>query len=659
MPLKLPFRQIHLDFHTSIAIGDVGHGWDRRAFIETLDQARVNSVTVFAKCHHGHLYYQTDRPERHPTLPRGLDLLGEQIEVLHERDMQAPIYISVLFDEYAANQHPEWIARRPDGAPVRGGPFIADWSILDMTSPYQEFLAEQIDEVLRTFAPTDGIFLDICFDVQSATPWAIDSMKKAGLDPTDPADRARHARQVTRNYMTRFKRMVDQAHKGNPCKIWFNSRPKALLGEEKKYLRHVEIEALPTGGWGYSYFPLNVRFARNFGLPVIGMTARFHKSWADFGGLKPQAALMYECCQMLAHGAGCSIGDQLHPRGTLDPAAYELIGSVYRHVEACEPWCEDAKPVTEAAVIRPVDGPYHVEPGGTEEGVVRALQQLHVQFDFIPPGHKLDDYALIIVPEHVRIDAELAAKLKARVDGGAAMLVCGEALLDPAGESAEPVLDRLGIHIDGPSDYGTTYMRLLPELTGADPKTDPVMYERGLQLRPRRGSEGLARIVEPYFERSWEHFCSHAQTPTDKPGNAWCVVGSGRTISIAYPIFKAFATHGNIAYRDLLGHCIDRLLPHRLIQTEAPSHVEMTLMRKRRQHIVHVLSFAPQRRTPTLDIVEEATPLRHLPLAIHRDSKPRRVYTAPYERELEYEYRDGYVHISLSTDDGHVMVVIE
>ena len=54
------------------------------------------------------------------------------------------------------------------------------------------------------------------------------------------------------------------------------------------------------------YFPKNVRFARNFPLPYMGMTARFHKSWADFGGIKPYAALEYEVSQMIAHGAAAA-----------------------------------------------------------------------------------------------------------------------------------------------------------------------------------------------------------------------------------------------------------------------------------------------------------------------------------------------------------------
>ena len=118
-------RQIHLDFHTAPQINDVGREFDARQFARTLKRAHVNSVTVFAKCHHGHLYYNTRRPERHPGLRAGHDLLGEQVEALHREGIRAPIYLSVQCDEYAANAHPEWIARHPTGRTCGAQPFEA------------------------------------------------------------------------------------------------------------------------------------------------------------------------------------------------------------------------------------------------------------------------------------------------------------------------------------------------------------------------------------------------------------------------------------------------------------------------------------------------------------------------------------------------------
>ena len=59
------FRQIHLDFHTSPLIPDVGADFDPEEFAATLKNAHVNSINLFARGHHGMLYYDSKAfPER-------------------------------------------------------------------------------------------------------------------------------------------------------------------------------------------------------------------------------------------------------------------------------------------------------------------------------------------------------------------------------------------------------------------------------------------------------------------------------------------------------------------------------------------------------------------------------------------------------------------
>src|SRR5204863_5671822 len=189
-------------------------------------------------------------------------------------------------------------------------------------------------------------------------------------------------------YMRRFHRLVKDASPA--ATVYFSSRPLWNLAEELPYLAQVEIEALPTGGWGYMYFPKNVRFARTFDRPSMGMAARFDKSWADFGGLKPYAALEYETSQMMAHGARCSVGDQLHPRGTLDRAAYELIGKVYARVAARESWLCGAAPLSQIGLFQFPSTQYFASAGGADEGATRMLAQLKHQFDVVSWDSKLE-----------------------------------------------------------------------------------------------------------------------------------------------------------------------------------------------------------------------------------------------------------------------------
>lgn len=653
-----PRRAIHLDFHTGPDIPDVGADFDADTFAAAFADAHVDSVTVFAKCHHGHLYYDTQRPERHPGLAPSLDLLGEQIEALRRRGIHAPIYVTVQVDEYAARQHPDWCAVEPDGRLVkRGGPFAAGWHTLDMSSPYQEYLAEQLAEVLDRFAPMDGLFLDMCWDQPSCSKWAMDGMRRGGYDPADEGARRAYARATALAYMARFKKMFDNAQGGRRrAGIWFNSRPKTNLAVEKKFLRHIEVECLPTGGWGYAYFPYVSRFVRPLGLPTLSMTGRFHRSWGDFGGVKPEAALKYECCAALSQGFTISVGDQLHPRGTVERAAYDRIGRVYAHVAACEPWIEGAKPVTEVAVI--IDPERGDNAGPTGLGVVRALQELRSQFDLLPADARLKGYAVVIVPENIVIDAPLRKALSAHLKAGGALMVAGAAAVDASGA---PALPELGIRAHGESPFTVTYLRPEKAVARGLEGTDHVMYERGLRLEPAKGARALCRVVEPYFERTYEHFCSHNQTPPDKPSRYAAVVERDRAITFAAPLFTAYGNHANLACRHLLRNCLDRLLPEPLVRDDGPAHLEASVMRKGKRTVVHLLSFYPARRTHSsgLELIEDAFPLVNMRLSLRLGRIPERVTLAPGGKRLDFECHKGRVDVRISTTDGHAMVVFD
>ena len=660
MAFTLPQRQVHLDFHTSPHIPGIGVDFDAQAFAQTMKRAHVNSVTVFAKCHHGQLYYTTDHPAHHPGLPEGLDLTGQQVEALHAEGIRAPVYISVLLDEFAANAHPEWIARNVDGSNVGAQPLQAGWRVMDMTSPYQDYLAGQVEEVLAHFKPVDGIFFDICMDIQSLSKCAIDSMLKRGYDPENPESRKAFAHWVTLDYMKRFYKMVKAS--APQASVYFNSRPLAGLPDDLRALTHVEIEALPTGGWGYMYFLKNVRYARTFGKPYMGMTARFHKSWADFGGLKPYAALKYEVCQMLAHGAQCSIGDQLHPCGQLDSAVYDLVGSVYEYAEACEPWTDGAKPVTQIGVFMADADPtvYREEAGNTNEGATRMLTQLKLQFDVITAQSDVSGYQLLILPDSISVDEALAKKLRTFLERGGSLLCSGTSGLDA---DLQPVLPEMGVQTQGASPYQTTYIRFGNAVGMGVPKTDHVMYERGIRMTADAGSEVLARVVEPYFDRNYQHFSSHAQTPPVKNASKFgAAIRNGQVITIAYPIFKAYGTHANIPYRQLVQGCINLLLPNKLVEVSGPSTLEVSIMRKggrKPATVVHLLQFVAERRAPSLDVVEDIVPIYNVPLSVQVEAAPTKVYLAPSRGVLSFDYADGRVTFMVPVVEGHQMIVIE
>ena len=103
---SLRSRQVHLDFHTSELMPAVGSAFDAKQFQKALKLGHVNSITIFAKCHHSWSYYPTKAGMKHPTLKT--DLLGRQIAACHEIGVRCPIYVTVGWSANEAEKHPEW-----------------------------------------------------------------------------------------------------------------------------------------------------------------------------------------------------------------------------------------------------------------------------------------------------------------------------------------------------------------------------------------------------------------------------------------------------------------------------------------------------------------------------------------------------------------------
>ncbi|MCS7252828.1 MAG: alpha-L-fucosidase [Armatimonadota bacterium] len=645
----LPFRQVHLDFHTSSAIDDVGADFEADEFVKVLKAASVNSITCFAKCHHGMSYYDTKVGVRHPALK--FDLLGWQIEACHRADIRCPIYYSVIWDNHIAETHPEWRRMDANGKPVGAEPFQAGWKHVCINTPYVDYIEAQVNELLDGY-DVDGFFFDIVFMQLDGCccRYCFDEMKRMGLDPSNPSDRKKHGLNVTLRFMERMSNLIWSKRRN--ATIFYNGAVRYGFGQWAKYMSHVEIEALPTGGWGYLYFPMWVRYVRNFGLPVLGMTARFHKSWGDFGGLKTSAQLEYECGSMLANCAACSIGDQAHPRMKLDGAVYKLIGSIYGNVASKERWCIGAEPLTQIALLM-IDA-----PSLSDYGACRMLMELHHQFDVIDPSHDFRKYELIIVADDGAPDNELVRKLRRFIGDGGKLLLSYKALLDE--HTCQFALsDEMGASYIGDSPIVPDYFSVGDELSHGLEKFDYVMYERSCRVEAHNWAQVLASVHHPYFERTWEHFTSHQYAPVKERDVAPAVIRNGNVTYIYAPIFSAYHNHGNFAYRQLIANCISLLMPEKLLHTDAPSTVEATVTKQDGRLIVHLVNYHVTRRGEHPEQIDLLPELHNISIALRLDRRPTRVYIAPDGLEIGFEFDGKVVSCTIPKFGGHAMLVFD
>jgi hypothetical protein len=532
---SLRFRQVHLDFHTSPHIAEIGESFDKAHWQDTLSKACVNSITLFSKCHHGWSYHPTKVGKMHPNLH--FDLLRAQYDACKEIGIQVPIYLSAGLDNVASYEHPEWRQITEEGK-YQGwatGVLQAGFHTMDFLSPYTDYLCEQIREVTSLFPECDGIFLDIISQGSVCTRWGIDYMLAHGLDPERIEDREVAAEAALERYYRMTTAVARSARPDMP--ILHNSNHHIQRGRRDllQYFSHLELESLPTGGSGYDHFPMLAKYLDNLGLDFLGMTGKFHAAWGEFGGYKHPNALRYECAAMLAFNAKCSIGDQLHPCGQLDESTYRNIGIAYREVEAKEPWCVGAKAISDIAALSSVIENGTCDQNSADEGVVRVLLEGHFLFDVIDRQEEFERYRLLILPDNIRIDEALKVRLDAYIGNGGKILLTGESGLWKDRE--EFALD-IGASQEGHSEFCPDFMLASPEVRPEYVDSPVVMYLRSRRIRVTDG-QSLGSIYDPYFNRTYRHFCSHQHTPPQRePSGFDCGVLHRNIAYLAHPVFS-------------------------------------------------------------------------------------------------------------------------
>jgi len=668
----LRYRQIHLDFHTSEHIKGIGAAFDPQAFVGTLKDAHVDSITIFAKCHHGWSYYPTKVGKPHPQLARP-DLLGDMVNALGAADIECPIYISVQWDELTAREHPEWRAvsatnrynHALPGDPSAGKNLSPAWHTICLNHRgYTQYIIDQAREVATRY-PTQGIFFDIILTPDCVCAACIARMQANGLDPENPADRLKNDEAVNEQFRRDVSDVLFAEFPG--LRVFYNCGHIHKQGPERfKTYTHLELESLPTGGWGYDHFPSSARYAATLGYDFVAHTGKFHTSWGEFGGFKHPDALDYECAQMVALGSKCLVGDQLHPNGAINPDTYASVAPAYARIEKLEPYLEGARQVSEVAIL----SAEHFNPTGgrnhnSDDGAAQMLLELHIPFDVVDSSADLSRYKLLILPDEIGLDTAMAARLTAYVAAGGRIIA--------SWHSGLGTLD-MGISASGEAvKFRPSYIRAGKDLDPAMPVSPFVAYETAETITAK-GATVLAEIYPSYFNRTYAHYCSHQQTPDDpEAAPLGAAVTTYKGIAyVAYPIFRMYRAIGQPLYKYIVRGLIDRLLPERALSTDLPSAGRASLTRQEAQerHILHLLCGFPQVRgkeirsddgsTRVMEMIEDIPAIGPVTSRLRLPKAPKRVYDALTGAPVEWTTTgDGRIEIRIPGLRIHTALVLE
>ena len=640
-------RCVHLDFHTSPLIENIGGKFDKEKFTKTIKDANVDLVTVFAKCHHGYTYYPSKVSTMQPNL--SFNLLKEEIDAIHAAGAKAPIYITMGWSKKDADEHPEWhqidFFKR---TPMHTGKSIpsenddpeapigdCSWMTLCPLGGYSKHLEDITREVCENFDVSDGVFYDICFWKDAcACDSCREGMVKMGLDPDNYEDAKKY---YSLGRIEMMKKLTGIVHEYAPnANVFYNGGADMNRTQYHPYQTHFELEDLPTAWGGYDFMPLRAKFFERYGKHFLGMTGKFHHAWGEFGGFKNKEALRYECADMLSVGASISVGDHLHPSGEIDESTYAVIGHAFDYVKKIEKYSENTKAYTDLAI-------WMSHSSSSDMGTSKLLQCMHLEYDIVESGDDISKYKCIILPDHVKLSEGDKLAIKSFADNGGAVIA-----------SYESIFDELGIQKIEPSTADKDFIKCDVE----DFKTPFLSYSSAYKVKT--DGEVLAEVYEPYFNRTIGHFCGHKNTPYKlEPADYPALVKKGSVLYFAHPVFEAYNKSGNYVLERYIMNAIESVYDKSIVTSELPSCARIRLRESNDKSFIalHVL-YAPPVNRGNVCLLPDFPKLHDVTITLKVDKKITSVISEPDGEKIPFEQNGDSVTLHMPPFSLHKLMIL-
>ena len=200
------------------------------------------------------------------------------------------------------------------------------------------------------------------------------------------------------------------------------------------------------------------------------------------------------------------------------------------------------------------------------------------------------------------------------------------------------------------------------------------MYTHSRRVRLADG-ESMGDVYDPYFNRTFEHFCSHQHTPPRPEASGFvCGARKGGVAYLAHQVFTQYAAHGGVIYRKYIAGVIRKMLgPEALAVRGLPSTGRLSLRWQEagRRNVLHLLYAEKVLRgghSPSPDIVcgyaapteviEDLTPCGSVDVAFRTAEPVASVRLVPDGTALPFRQADGLVTFTVPPFECHAMVEI-
>ncbi|MBO6263017.1 MAG: hypothetical protein J6N93_01925 [Clostridia bacterium] len=413
-------------------------------YYENLVKAKIQSPMIYLQSHTGLCNYKTNTARTHKRFLKGENPIKKLIGLCKDGGMKVVGYYSLIFNNVAAETHPEWEMVGIDGKTYR-----EKGQRYGLCCPnnreYRSFVKAQIDELGKEFTNLDGLFFDMPYwEVICNCPSCRERfLSETGEEIPLKTDwknpvwlKFVKARQ---DWMAEFTEFVRKyTNKVMPTvTVEFNYAAVIgcdwVSGSTEGINKESEFSGGDLYGDLYSHsFTCKYYYATSKNQPFEYMTCRCDKTLREHTITKPLDVLEREILLTAAHHGASLIIDAIDPIGTLDERVYERLGKAFERQLPFEPYMDKGKLYAEVAVYFDSRTMFSAKGDGKYNktcaiGAVKNLIENHVPTTVVSNGNlgDMSGYKLIIAPCLQDFDNDEPLKLIDYVRGGGTLYLSG------------------------------------------------------------------------------------------------------------------------------------------------------------------------------------------------------------------------------------------
>jgi hypothetical protein len=631
--------------------------FDPDRYVEALVRSRAQSIVCYAHSHVGLFNYPTKIGQQHGGL-KGRDIVAEMIERCHRRDIAVVLYVSVIHDRWASDQHPDWRIVHPNGGNFGQG---SRHGFVCPNSPYREYVRAWTRELAERF-DCEGVRFDMTFwtcvcycpDCQRRWRDEVGGELPRVVDWTD--ERWVQFQRKREEWLGEFgaictgtvKACRPQATVEHQASTypgsWNNGASWPLMAQndflqgdfygdalQGSFVRKLLEDLTPNRPFGYE---------TSFSVSLQDHTAR-----------KSEALLEAKASAAIADAAAFIFIDAIDPIGTVNPHVHERMGRVF---DRLKPYYAElgGERVADIGLFYSLDSRFDMRSNGksvleVDNGAdththstmqaARALIANHLPWRVITRKslNRLGALKTLVLSNvHHMDEAEIAA-IRAWVGAGGNLYASGATSLVKQNGHRQPDFllgDLFGVSLVK-ADWTDREHYLAPTVAGReifpgwDAKYPAYVRCPGMDVRVRANATVLATRTLPWPAPDARSFASiHSNPPwfaTDSPEVVLSRYGQGRVVYCASLLEEVETLSGSFIH--LLRQLNDRFT------FEVTTHpaVEATLFHQpdRSRYVFSLVNF--QRDLPNV-------PLEDIPVTLRIPGRIRRIELLPTGRRLSF-----------------------